>query len=70
MANDDLIADIRGMIEDMLTLAKSRNPNVSTILTFITESDDGIYIDFSAMDSQENVIAKYYDFTSKEDSED
>lgn len=70
MANNDLKADISGMIEDMLTLAKSRNPNVSTIRTSITEYDDGTYIDFRVMDAKDNVIVSYANFTSKEDSED
>ena len=61
MGNEELINDIRGMIEDMLTIARSYNPDVRSIRTSISVHEHETYIDLHVVDVNEHEIAKYCD---------
>lgn len=69
MYMDPLRNDMRGMLEDMLTLAKERNPKIRTMRATITDSENGTYIAFRALDANDNLIANYANFIEKEGNE-
>lgn len=63
---DSLRNDMRGMLEDMLALAKERNPRATSIRATITENDEATWISFRVMDDRENLIAKYDNYSPRE----
>ena len=66
MYTDPLRNDMRGMVKDMMELAKERNPRATSLRATITDNEKGTWISFRVLDDRENLIANYSNYSPKE----